>query len=272
MYNINAITITKLRNAASDIGGEARRIMDLLEKIDSEQDANASTDSQDNGASPRPSTSPFPPSVHQTLNESSPAANSASPNALSLGKTSDGLTRRPLAWGKRVSIEFCDRVLWIESDLGLNADNLMACMAFETGERFSASVRNPASTATGLIQFMEATARRLGTTTSDLAKMTAENQLNYVWRYFNDYAERMDLRKWDLADTYMAILWPSAIGKPDSHPVFVQGRGPAYAVNRGLDVNRDGTVTKRECASKVIAKMVEGLKPENVGYGNLAKR
>ena len=41
---------------------------------------------------------------------------------------------------------------------------MMAAMAFETGRRFTADVKNPRSSATGLIQFMESTATLLGTT------------------------------------------------------------------------------------------------------------
>jgi hypothetical protein len=49
----------------------------------------------------------------------------------------------------------------------------MACMAFEKGETFSPCVKNPGSSATGLIQFMSSTAKSLGTTTNDLCKMSA---------------------------------------------------------------------------------------------------
>ena len=46
-----------------------------------------------------------------------------------------------------------------------NPDFLLACMAFESGMSFCSSIRNAASGATGLIQFMPSTARGLGTTT-----------------------------------------------------------------------------------------------------------
>jgi len=48
----------------------------------------------------------------------------------------------------------------------------MACMALETGENFNTSTKNPNSTATELIQYMSATAKDLGTTTTRLAAMT----------------------------------------------------------------------------------------------------
>src|SRR3546814_174031 len=67
--------------------------------------------------------------------------------------------RRPIAWGAKVSQEFRDRIWWIAEELGLNPDDLMACIAWESGETFSPSIKNMAgSGATGLIQFMPTTA------------------------------------------------------------------------------------------------------------------
>ncbi len=44
-----------------------------------------------------------------------------------------------LAWGKKVSADFANRVTQIGSNLGVDPNFfLMACMAFESGESFSA--------------------------------------------------------------------------------------------------------------------------------------
>lgn len=160
-----------------------------------------------------------------------------------------------LAWGSKVSEGFRRRVVEIADGLGCDPNHLMAAMAFETGETFSPSVRNAAgSGATGLIQFMPATATLLGTTTAELAAMTAEAQLDYVEKYFRPYRRRLR----SLEDVYMSILWPAAIGKPNDHVLF---RSPtkAYAQNRGLDRDGDGVVTKAEAAAKVSAKLTKGL-------------
>lgn len=168
-------------------------------------------------------------------------------------------TAARLAWGAKVSQTFRDRLRWLADDLDLNADALMACIAFETGEAFRADVRNAAgSGATGLIQFMPATARNLGTTTEALARMTAEDQINWVWKYFKPFKGRLRT----LSDHYMAILLPSAVGKPEEHALF--SGGVAYRQNSGLDANRDGKVTKGEASAKVLAKLQKGLLPENV--------
>jgi hypothetical protein len=167
-----------------------------------------------------------------------------------------------LAWGARVSPTFRDRVKWIAENIGCPADALMACMAWESGETFRADVKNMAgSGATGLIQFMPSTAKALGTTTAALAKMSPEDQLNYVYKYFQPYAGRLH----NLGDIYMAILWPKAVGQPDHFVLFDKRKMPtAFRQNAGLDVNKDGLVTRAECLVKVNAKLAKGLLEENV--------
>lgn len=172
-------------------------------------------------------------------------------------------TPRTLAWGVKVSSAFRDRVFSICADLKVDPDYLMACMAFESGRTFSPSVQNAAgSGAVGLIQFMPTTAGSLGTTSDALVEMTAEDQLLYVHKYFTPFRGRLAT----LADVYMAILWPAAVGKADSHGLFVKD-GPKprqYLQNKGLDVNADGIVTKAEAAGKVAALLDEGRKAANL--------
>lgn len=162
-----------------------------------------------------------------------------------------------LAWGKKVSAPFARKVIELSGELQCDPSHLMAAMAFETGETFSPSVINRVSGATGLIQFMPATARSMGTTTESLATLTAEEQLDYVARYFAPYSGRLR----SLADVYMVILWPKAVGKPDSYVLF-KGASKAYAQNRGLDIDRDQQVTKAEAAKKVRDKLARGMRPE----------
>lgn len=161
-----------------------------------------------------------------------------------------------MAWGTKVSPAFRVKVHAMAARLGLEVDHLMAVMAFETGETFDPAIRNPLSGATGLIQFMPATARRLGTSTDALASMSAEEQLDWVERYFATWRGRLGT----LADTYMAVLWPRAIGKPDDYALFKEP-STAYRQNRGLDRNKDGAVTKHEAAWKVQRALDRGFDP-----------
>ncbi len=139
--------------------------------------------------------------------------------------------------------------------LGIDPNYLMAVMHFETGGTFSPSIRNGAgSGATGLIQFLPSTARGLGTTTAELAQMSAVDQLDYVEAYLRPYANRMT----NVEDAYMAVFQPAAIGQPSDHVLFSRG-SLAYSQNAGLDINGDGHITKGEAASIVRQRYEAGL-------------
>ena len=167
--------------------------------------------------------------------------------------------QEPIAWGAKVSPQFRDGIRRIGARLAINPDHLMACIAFETGRTFSPSVRNAAgSGACGLLQFMPSTASALGTTTEALAAMSAEQQLIYVEAYFRPWKNRLRT----LADVYMAILWPGGIGKAPEWVLFDErdkAHPKRYVQNRGLDFDRDGTITKAEAASGPERMLTLGL-------------
>jgi hypothetical protein len=52
--------------------------------------------------------------------------------------------------------------------------------------------------------------------------------------------------------------------KPAGHVLFRKG-SIAYKLNRGLDRNGDGSITKAEAADRVVALLGEGLQPGNIG-------
>lgn len=169
---------------------------------------------------------------------------------------------RTIPWGAKVSQTFRNRAAWIADDLDVDLGHLMAVIAFETARTFRADIRNAAgSGAVGLIQFMPLTAKALRTTTDALAAMTPEDQLLYVHRYLRPYRGRMG----SIADIYMAILWPKAIGKPGDYVLFDGGR--AYAQNKGLDADQDGAVTKSEAAAPIARELSRGLESSNVWRG-----
>ena len=128
---------------------------------------------------------------------------------------------------------------------GWSADGIAAVISHES--RFNPAAKNPIGSATGLIQFIESTARMLGTTTAALARMTAEEQLPYVEAYFS---RTLGGRKPMNADEYLLPTYgrPDAIGKPDD---FVLDRkdspDPAearrYHDNAGLDADHKGAIT-----------------------------
>lgn len=180
------------------------------------------------------------------------------------------LAPRTIMFGQQVSAAFKDAVLWIEKQLGLNADHLMCCMHFETGGTFSPTVKNAAgSSGLGLIQFMRATIegpkgmlaqrptlRKLAANHAGLASLTAVQQLTFVYYYFQAFGK--DLSSWSLEDTYMAILFPKAIGKPLSWPMPWAAGSLAYKQNAGLDLNKDQVITKAEAATGVTKRQALG--------------
>lgn len=193
-----------------------------------------------------------------------------------------------MCWGARVSRTFRDRVRWIAAELDMptltGADDLMACMAWESNNTFSPSVRNMAgSGATGLIQFMPSTALAFfhsaaeikamsaaekaakGRQATDrLAALTAEDQLNYVYKYFRPFKGRLR----NLGDVYMAILWPAGVGQPDSFVLWDKETRPVhYRQNAGLDINKDGSITRAEAVAKVNARRADGFRVGNFHPG-----
>ena len=153
--------------------------------------------------------------------------------------------------GKYVTDEFKEKVVEISTKLEINPDDLMAIMAFEshispTQDNFIGAI--------GLIQFTPATAKDLGTTTDALAKMSAVEQLDYVYKYFN--LERLHGKLNSLSDLYMAVLagrYSDAITAQDEDQVWSKKENPReYQNNKGLDINQDGIITKGEATQFVI--------------------
>lgn len=175
-----------------------------------------------------------------------------------------------LAWGAKVSPAFRERVDQIGATLSANPacpSWLMAVMAQESGRTFDPSIRNEAgSGAVGLIQFMPQTAAALGTSTVELAGMSAERQLEFVADYFRPWTGRLHT----LGDTYAVVLWPAMLGKPDSYVVFDKAdvaHPKLYLQNHGLDLDRSGKITRQEVCARVTTLLQQGFRPENVWNG-----
>lgn len=103
------------------------------------------------------------------------------------------------------------------------------------------------SGATGLIQFMGPALKdinaRLGSRyyLADVRAMSAVEQLPLVEEYFQMVKERYGPIS-TFTDTYLAVLFPKAIGEPHGHVLFSRP-GLRYRQNSGLDHDRDGHVT-----------------------------
>lgn len=169
------------------------------------------------------------------------------------------------AWSEKVDDAFLAKVKVIAKNIGVTADELMACMAFESGETFSPTIKNGAGAPYyGLIQFGAAAAKDMKTTLDKLIAMTAVEQLDYVEKYFMLPGRKGNVK--NLGDLYMCILLPTAVGKSDDHVLFdkANAKSKAYIQNKGLDVNLDGKITRGECLVKILKKLADGLHPKNL--------
>lgn len=160
-----------------------------------------------------------------------------------------------LIWGKMVKQEFRNKVREIARRQGIEANWLMAVMAFETGNSFLPYEKNRmGSSATGLIQFTKKTATGLGTSTTKLARMTAVEQLDWVEKYFEQYKGKIK----NLGDTYMAVFAPrDGLGKPDS-AILYTAPSAEYNQNEPLDKDRKGYITRGDCMVRVNKAFKEG--------------
>ncbi|HMO32315.1 MAG TPA: transglycosylase SLT domain-containing protein [Lacibacter sp.] len=129
------------------------------------------------------------------------------------------------------------QVMWSESRLNPQAVNR------QTGDPADPFTR-AARRATGLLQFMPATARSLGTNNQAIFKMNALQQLELVRRYFLPWKGRMK----SYYDVYSVVFFPALIGKPDTW-VLQTSSLPAATIarqNPAVNINKDGKITVAE--------------------------
>lgn len=145
--------------------------------------------------------------------------------------------------------DFNRKLQKVADKLGVSSKDLLAVMKQESGVNPKAI--NSASGATGLIQFMPDTARRLGTSVEALRQMDGVEQLDYVYRYFS----MTGVGNGTLGDLYMAVFMPKYIGYPDHYVLGASGApgfsGKVYAQNKGLDRNKDGAITIADVKNSV---------------------
>jgi len=146
--------------------------------------------------------------------------------------------------------------------LKIHPEWLLSAMDKESG--INPQAVNPHSGATGLIQFMPATAAELGTSLPELKRMGAEQQLEYVYLYLLKVRQRYGLYR-DLTDLYLGILYPKARGQKLHYAMFIRGT-KRYAQNKGLDYNNDGAVTVGDIDDKLRAEYPEAYKYEAPMY------
>jgi hypothetical protein len=142
----------------------------------------------------------------------------------------------------------------VAKNLQVSKKDLIAIMNHESG--LNPAAVNPSSGATGLIQFMPATARGLGTSTAALRKMSATQQLDYVEKYYKNIKGKAK----DVGDLYMYTFLPAAVGKPNNFVIGSKGSGSSvfgisqnslYNQNKVFDKDNKGYYTVGDVKARI---------------------
>ncbi len=162
------------------------------------------------------------------------------------------------------SSEIAEDIVSLGNDLSVDPMFVADLIYFES--KFDPAATNLAgSGATGLIQFMPSRAIALGTTTEELAKMTAKEQMKYVKKYFSaDNLGAGNLKK--LRDNptrqnfNMAVFYPKGIGQDPSTELPQEYQ----AQNPGIKTLADYTTKQMEQLGEVDPG---GRFPEPISLG-----
>ena len=154
------------------------------------------------------------------------------PDSVDVGKIDLSIVQDP---------DFNNKLQKIASDLGTTTGALIAVMKHESG--LNPKAVNPTSNATGLIQFMPDTARRLGTSVDDLKHMDAVQQLDFVYKFY----KLVGVGDGSAGDLYVATFMPKYIGYPNHTVLGKKGAdgfsGAVYRQNAALDRDNNGEIT-----------------------------
>ena len=165
-------------------------------------------------------------------------------------------TPEAILYQDKVSSGFKNKLLEISYNLGHDPNKLMAVFAQETGETFSPSIKS-GDGQVGLIQFTGTAIKQINSkfssdyTKATLVKMSAEDQLVVVQRYFQSINKTMVT----IDDYALATFSPKNVGKTSSTVIYSKG-SDRYTKNRGLDTDRDGNITVGEVGAKYAKKYV----------------
>jgi Transglycosylase SLT domain len=162
---------------------------------------------------------------------------------------------------------FIEEVEAMSARLKMDPNVLLSVFAFESGIRHDA--KNPTSTASGLIQLMDFTAKEYGITTSELRKMNPLEQLKIVERYYTRWAKISGVENvYSIPENvYAAVAAPASLKYPLNRPVYKKGT-ENYSANPAWDADKDGVITKGEFLKAIMSnKSSKGFLPNNRDVG-----
>lgn len=164
------------------------------------------------------------------------AAKEAEKNA----KTKAAAAKKAAKAGELIPKAVSDAIVDGARRLGINPNDLAAVISFETGGTFSTNARNPGSSATGLIQFMEDSdgkkdGKYFGMTRAQFGNLLPLQQMDHVVSFLKGKGIKPGA---NVAQVYDAV---AGYG-------YKKG-SKAYASNKVWDVNKDGVIAKGEAVT-----------------------
>lgn len=119
-------------------------------------------------------------------------------------------TSEDIALAYKIPEDWAEALVDVSNELGLYDPAMLANVIWYES-RFDPANENKDTGATGIIQFIPPTARALGTTTQAIKKMDFHTQMWLAFRHLRPYMRKIRRPE----DLYMAVFYPSAIGKPN---------------------------------------------------------
>ncbi len=149
--------------------------------------------------------------------------------------------------------EFLPELQQVAARIETRPEWLLNVIASESSFIPSARNRLPRQTASGLLQIIESTAAGLGTTTATIRRMNAVEQLRLIEKFFTPFRGKLN----SLGDVYLAVFRGFIVaGGPETVVAPLDGSRKerrVYYLNRGLDVDRNGRITKGELAKTAFS-------------------
>ena len=148
--------------------------------------------------------------------------------------------------------DFLEKTKQVAQEVGCDYKDLLAVMNSESG--LNPAAQNKQGGASGLIQFMPATARAMGTTTDAIRNMSGVQQLDLVKRLIlqNKKMAGLQGQRLNAGQLYALIFLPARAQRE----VLTTSSENYYRCNRGLDANHDGQITSTELGNRVRSKYV----------------
>lgn len=162
--------------------------------------------------------------------------------------------------GERETAAFIDQLEIMSKEYGASVDDFLTIFFKETASYnnvLKIDSRSKNSSATGLIQFMDDTAKGLGTTTDEIAQMSPLKQLEYVDKFYRNATGGKVSKLNSAGQLRVATLAPAFIGKTDETIIYKADSINAKS-NPSLQDN-NGNITVKSVQSATNDKNVSNV-------------